>query len=311
MATGAITLLPLRFRIGELTLCTATLPAITVPVRFSDFLDQEVSPPDFAPLPEGVQIRLFRSYPVTQPLPRIQLLSGAIRYVPSLYKRFFTRLNGAFADYLKHFSAKSRSTLTRKLRRFTESSNGDLRWKKYGTRDEMEEFHRLAREISAKTYQERLLDAGLPADEAYLESLQALASRDQVRAFILFHQDVPAAYLCCPAVDDSLLYEYVGYDPQFAHLSPGTVLQYVAFESLFAENRFKIFDFTEGEGPHKSFFATQSLLCADIYFFRRTWRNLALVRSHDTLLRSSAALVQILNRIGAKAYLKKLIRQVA
>ena len=62
----------------------------------------------------------------------------------------------------------------------------------------MAEFHHLAREISAKTYQERLLDAGLPADESYLEILQALASRDQVRAFILFHQDVQAAYLCYP-----------------------------------------------------------------------------------------------------------------
>ena len=175
----------------------------------------------------------------------------------------------------------------------------------------MEEFHRLAREISAKTYQERLLDAGLPADGSYLEILQALASLDRVRAFILFHQDVPSAYLCCPAVDDSLLYEYVGYDPQFAHLSPGTVLQYVAFESLFAENRFKIFDFTEAEGAHKAFFATQSLLCADIYFFRRTLRNLALVYFHDALLRLSAALVQLLDRIGAKTYLKNLIRQAA
>lgn len=90
-----------------------------------------------------------------------------------------------------------------------------------------------------------------------------------------------------------------------------TVLQYVAFESLFAENRFKIFDFTEGEGAHKAFFATQSLLCAGIYFFRRTLRNLALVLSYDTLFRSSAALVQMLDRIGAKAYLKKLIRQAA
>ena len=39
-------------------------------------------------------------------------------------------------------------------------------------------------------------------------------------------------------------YAYLGYDPDYLHLSVGTVLQWLALDSLFAERRFRFFDFT-------------------------------------------------------------------
>ena len=52
-----------------------------------------------------------------------------------------------------------------------------------------------------------------------------LAAEDRVRAWLLEIGGVPAAYLYCPAESDTLLYQYVGHDPAFAELSPGSVLQ--------------------------------------------------------------------------------------
>ncbi len=79
-----------------------------------------------------------------------------------------------------------------------------------------------------------------------------MASTDSVRAYVLFLHGKAVAYLCCPVVNGVLLYSYLGYDPKHADLSPGTVLQYLVFESLFEEKRFRAFDFTEGQGEHKS-----------------------------------------------------------
>jgi hypothetical protein len=65
--------------------------------------------------------------------------------------------------------------------------------------------------LSALTYQERLLDAGLPADA--LGEMQDLARRDAARAWLLFIDGRPASYLYAPAEGAALRYAYLGYHP--------------------------------------------------------------------------------------------------
>ena len=164
-------------------------------------------------------------------------------------------------------------TLQRKVRAF--ATGGALDVRDYHQPSCLPEFRRLGRVISTKTYQEKLYAAGLPDDDSYWTEAAGLAAVNRLRAYILFRLGEPAAYLMCPVTEDgTLIYEHLGYDPGFARSSPGTVLQYVAFERLFAEGRFRLFDFTEGEGAHKALFSTGSARCADIYYFRKTSRNL-------------------------------------
>jgi hypothetical protein len=72
-----------------------------------------------------------------------------------------------------------------------------------------------------------------------------LAAGGQVRAYLLFDGERP--YLYCPVQGDVVIYRYLGYDPDYARMSVGTVLQWLALEELFREARFRMFDFTEGE----------------------------------------------------------------
>ena len=127
---------------------------------------------------------------------------------------------------------------------------------------------------------------------------------------MLFLHGKAIAYLCCPVVNGVLLYSYLGYDPKHADLSPGTVLQYMVFESLFEEKRFRAFDFTEGQGEHKRFFGTRETACADIcYFPRRFPRDSGLdcTRAFD---RGSVAAAALLDRIGLKSRLKRFLRRL-
>jgi len=298
----------LTYRLGEAPLFSVRLSSRVLDAHFTRLPEH--------PDPAGVPLELLdaggaalvRSHPIREPLPRVSLLPGVVRYVPAQYTRHYVDLEGDFEGYLKKFSSKSRSTLGRKVRKFAEASGGEIDWREYRTGEELREFHRLARQVSERTYQENLLRSGLPEGEAFLRELDELASQDQARGYLLFHGGKPIAYLCCPAEADVLLYEYVGYDPEFQSASPGTVLQYLVLERLFAEGRFRILDFTEGEGPHKEFFATGSQLCADLYYFRRTPWNLALVYAHSGLHGLSRRAVSLLSRLGVKDRLKKWLR---
>lgn len=254
---------------------------------------------------------LLRSHPIDQRLPRIGRARDhdLLRYVPSQYERRYIDFEGTFEDYLKRFSSKSRSTLRRKVRKFAKLCGGEPRWRTYRTPAETEEFYRLAREVSRKTYQERLLDAGLPETDEFRKEMLEGAERDETRGYLLFHEEKPVAYLHCPIHDGVVFYGYLGYDPEYAKWSPGTVLQHLALEQLFQEPDLKMFDFTEGEGAHKSFFSTHGVLCADIYYLQRTLRNRFLVRLHAVLDAFSRATVRLLDRLGLKERIKRLIRR--
>lgn len=262
-----------------------------------------------ADVPEDCPVAVVRSQPLAGEVPVVSKDAKWIRYLRSRYPRRYIEMTGTFQDYLKTFSSKSRSTLTRKVRKFGEASGGALDVRVYRTPPEMAEFHRLAREVSRKTYQEKFYAAGLPDGPAYVKELEERAAKDAVRGFLLFQGGQPVAYLLCPAQEDRLLYDHLGHDPAVQQLSPGTVLQYAALEHLFGEGRFRIYDFTEGDAPHKEFFATHHRDCGDVFFFRRTLKNRIAVSLHRGLDRFSARIRRLLERIGIRAWLKRLTRR--
>lgn len=299
----------LTYRLGEITLFTRRFRALNLRSHFFDLSTDPFEPaPPFECLGRACDVIVTRSHPVAETLPAVTSVHGALRYVPHQFTRFHTVLTGTFDDYLTKFSAKTRGTLRRKVKRFLELGDGSG-VRSFVRPDEMPEFYRLARGVSARTYQEKLLDAGLPEEPGFLKELEALASRDAVRAYILTLHGEPIAYLCCPAANGILLYSHLGYDPRHADLSPGTVLQYLAFEQLFREHRFRAFDFTEGQGEHKKFFGTHETLCANVCYFPPTLASRFWIGLHLGLDRFSAALGRLLDRLGLKKIVKRLVRR--
>ncbi len=300
---------PFKFQLGDRTLCSVCL---RLQVREVGLTEQpstasaDVPPTD--PLTRACQGFLVRSLPVEAPLPVLSRMGGYLRYVSSQYPRFYIELNTSFADYVSKFSSKTRSTINRKIRKFTENCGGSLQWRVYKRPDDLREFHRLARAVSAKTYQEKLLDAGMPASEGFLQEMLVQAESDAIRGYILFHGDAPVAYLYCPSRQGVLLYEYLGYDPAYREWSVGTVLQWLALEDIFREGKFRIFDFTEGESDHKRLFGTHHIQCANVFFLRDSLRNELVVRAQLGINAFSTWAGDVLERHGLKARIKRLMR---
>jgi hypothetical protein len=240
-------------------------------VRHRSSLDEALagSLPALPPLPEGAAGYQVNALPADA-LDRLRARLPHLRaFVRQAYPRCYADLGGGFDTYLAAFSAKTRSTLRRKARRLEPL---DVRC--FRTADEMAVFHRDARTISARSYQELKLGAGLPDGEAALAEMRGLATRDAVRGWILYVGDRPVSYLHAPAEGDTLVYAHLGYDPDFAALSPGTVLQFEAMRCLMDEGRFRRFDFTEGDGQHKRLWASGSVACVDLLLLRPTSANL-------------------------------------
>ncbi len=261
-----------------------------------------------APGPDGLRI-------LSAPTERLAAITarypGFVAGGRQDYRRHYIDMGQSFADYMARFSGKTRSTLRRKAKKLAEETGG-YTITAHRQPAEIEAFLAAALPLSARTYQARLLDAGLPDTPEARRAMLEAAEDDRMRAFLLHAGGAPIAYLSLPVVGGrtggTLVYAHLGYDPDHARLSPGTVLQMDALERLFAEGRYRWFDFTEGDGAHKAMFGTGSAVCSSLVLLRPTLANRALLASRGAFDAGVAQAKALAERSGALARIRAGLR---
>jgi CelD/BcsL family acetyltransferase involved in cellulose biosynthesis len=300
----------LRFQLSDLTLFSVRVPVCARQLTLQETM-QLSTQADFPQItiPEGCAAAMIRGLPASM-LSKPNVKTGAtLCYVLSHSPRFYVEMEGSFDDYIqRNFSTKSRSTLRRKIKKFRGKCGGEIDWRSYRSPDEMAEFHAQALAVSANTYQEKLFQGGLPEGDDFKKQMLEDAAGNNARAYLLFDQGTPIAYLYLRSDGDVLTYDYLGYLPEYAKWSAGTVLQWLALESLFQENRFRLFDFTTGYGDHKRLFATGHVEEVNAFFFRPTIKNRIIVATHKGMNRFSAWLGDTVDRLGLRQRIKNLVR---
>jgi CelD/BcsL family acetyltransferase involved in cellulose biosynthesis len=261
----------LKFEIGARTLMAVQRALVRVPLSLDDAragalpvlpeLAREAHGYSVTSLPEALHDAL------------VAASGGMLPFVRQRYTRHFTDFAVGFEGWFAGLSSNTRQNLKRKAKKIAAECGGQLDIRRFSTPGELEVFHDIARRISLRTYQERLLGSGLPETPEFLAAMATAAAAGRVRAWLLHVAGEPAAYLYCPVAGDTVIYAYVGHDPAFNDLSPGQVLQFEAMRDLFAEQRFARFDFTEGEGQHKRQFATGGVACIDLLLLRPSLAN--------------------------------------
>lgn len=298
--------LPLRFQIGARTLAAIPRQLQRVSLSLDQVLDGGV--PVLPPLEGQAHGYAITSLPEASLAALLVVGGGMIAYVRQRYTRHYADLTGGFEAYAAGLSGNTRSGLKRKAKRVMAASGGVLVVRRYRTPDELSEFHAVARGISQRTYQERLLGGGLPEDAAFVQCMYGLAAAGSVRAWLLYVGGEPVAYLYCPIEAGTVRYDHVGHDPEYNDLSPGGVLMLEAMRDLHAEPGLLRFDFTEGDGQHKRSFATDGVECVDLLLLRPTLTNRASVAALHAFDRGAAYGKRAVARFGLESLAKKLRR---
>jgi CelD/BcsL family acetyltransferase involved in cellulose biosynthesis len=298
----------LKFQFSDFTLGTRRLRVFACDMGPDTKLADFRIPPDRI-LDTDLMGYVMRGVPVASPRPLFETREGYLIYTPYQYQRYFVNLEQPFDQYVKEFRAKMRSTMRRKISKFSEYSGGTVDFRVYRTPDEIGKFHAAARRVSAVTYQEILLKSGLPKCPAFRDQLRKSAAIGGVRGYALFHNGAPVSYLLLRAVEDVLVYEYLGFDPDFGKWSVGAVLHWLALQSIFEEQRFRMLDFTEGEGEQKRLFASGSVASANIYCLRSTLPLYLWLHLHAATERLSRFTGAILARFGLRTKIRKMLRQ--
>lgn len=298
--------LPLRFQVGARTLMAVQRQLVRVPLSLDEAMEGRL--PVLPTLDRAAHGYAITSLPADRRDAMAFAGGGMIAFVRQHYTRHYVDLTIGFDAYQASLSANTRSTIKRKTRKVSEVSGGTLDIRRFRTPDEMTTFHDIARRISLRTYQERLLGGGLPDDDGFLRQMYSAAAADLVRAWLLYVAGEPAAYLYCPVQGGVVRYDHVGHDPAFNDLSPGAVLQMAALGDLFAEGRFSRFDFTEGDGQHKRQFATGGVACIDMLLLRASLVNRLTTVALGGFDRSMALGKRATQKLGLEKVAKRIRR---
>ena len=297
---------PISFAIGSRRVLSVPRRLATLAFSLEDILSGTLP---FLPAPQGGPdgIRIL-SAPSAQVDALAARFPGHVLGGRQDYHRHFIAMTGSYEEYLARFSGKTRATLRRKQRKLADRAGRGFKVTAHRTPAEVEAFLQKALPLSARTYQARLLDAGLPTHESDRRAMLEAAEADRMRCFLLHAEGEAIAYLSLPVEGATLVYAHLGYDPDWARLSPGTVLQMEALEQLYAEGRFRYFDFTEGDGAHKALFGTDSVECASFLLLRGDVGNRLLLGSLAAFDGGVAAAKAIAAKTGALAHARKLLR---
>lgn len=298
--------IPVSFVVGSRKLLTIPRDLVTVATDLESLIAGRA--PAIPQLPANSDGYRILSVPESALANILESHPGYIAGGRQSYRRFYIDMAGDFENYLARFSSKTRSTLRRKQRKLAEHGQQGAEICEYRKPEEIAAFLEEALPLSRRTYQARLLDAGLPESGNAKARMLELAAQDRLRAYILRINGEAAAYLHLPVIGETVVYAYLGYDDKFAGLSPGTVLQIEALERLFAEKRYRYFDFTEGEGPHKAMFGTHGLEACSFFLLRGDAGNRLLMGSLDTFDAAVATARRLAERSGGLARARRLLR---
>ena len=227
-----------------------------------------------------------------------------------IYARRFIDLPRTYDAYLAKFSAKTRSTFKRKIKKLGEAAGSVAELRTYRDSDQIDAFLDAAIEVSKTTYQWNFLGIGL-RDRARLERQCRFAAREGwLRCYVLWSGGAPIAFLYGLVARSTYYYIDVGFDPAWSKYSAGLVLNLLMIEDLITQpGAPKQLDFMYGDMWYKEHLSTRSRMERHFYLIPRTaWGTSVAItlRSIDGAVEGSAAL---LDRLGLKDKIRRLIRR--
>jgi hypothetical protein len=301
---GVRTTFPLAFKLGPFRLAQTGFDLTTVDFGPTAISGEKV---DARFLPSN-QALFLKSVPDRLGLESASVFEPMLAYRAYRYDRSWTVTEGSFESYLGSFSKTSRKGLKRRTKKLVERSGGRLDIRRYDRADRMKTFHNHARAVSAKTFQEKLMDDGIPADQSFSESMKAKASEGRCYGAVLYLDDQPISYLYCERQGSGWLAVYGGFDPAHAGFSPGTVHLLCELEALFEDPNCAFFDFGPGPSSYKQFFSTHDVPCSDILILDKTWSNQLAIAAHRMLGSLTDTGIQLAESLRVKERLRQQIR---
>jgi len=215
-----------------------------------------------------------------------------------------------YDGYLDQLSNRSRKSILYSQRKAKKDFSVKLL--KCDSVEKIDSFLDSAIAISKTTYQWNLLGLGLRDREALKATLLKWQKQDALCCYILQFDDVPVSFMLGYIYKSTYYYIDVGFNPEWSKYSVGSVLQLEVLEELYSLiSPPTSFDFSTGYGEHKARFGNVEQNEVNMMLLSNTLKNKFRVLVYNFFSKMSDSLVELLEKLGIKKRLKKILRRIA
>jgi hypothetical protein len=217
-------------------------------------------------------------------------------------------LPSSYAFYFQGLPRKTRENIRRHSRKL-ETQLGRWEVRKFTAPEQVQEMVKLVEAIATKTYHYHLLGQDLTAsNKQFIRNLNIYAQEGWLRGYLLLGDNRPIAYVFGYLVNGCFQSEQTGYDPEFAHASPGIFIQLRVIEDLINTGTADLLDYGAGGAGYKQELGNRLYEEGTVLACRRTLYACSAAISERLFAEASRVGTHVLDRTGLKAQLKKFLR---
>ena len=221
-----------------------------------------------------------------------------------LQRRLRIHLPRSADEYWSKFSSSRHSTFRRKRKKI-----GQTELVQVTDVEQIPDFLEQAHRISLNSWQCRHLGLRVSNDHSELKLFTFLASQQALRTYLLFKDQQPIAFLIGTQFNGIFRYEEVGYDVEFAKLSPGLVLLLNVLEDMFAADTPDWFDFGGGDAEYKRVLATHTSRSGNVLLMPPGLRSRATIGFLRTCRAAKQTARWFLNQTGQMRKVRQFTRR--
>lgn len=200
-------------------------------------------------------------------------------------------------------SRKTHSTFRRKDRKFVEHFGGAVELRCFQDRADVDEFVRIADQVTARTYQAALA-TGVQDTERWRTVLTALAEGNHFRGYVLTGGKEPIAYIAGSVLQQQFTLFATSFLPEYRKLSPGTVVLNRSFDAL-ASDGAVLFDFGSLFAEYKRLHATRTVEEQTVHVYGVGWRSTVAMCIDQITLSAATWLKKITISLGVLDGIKR------
>jgi len=303
LAVGRVEEVDLTARVGYATVLSPRVRALTISQGGLLGVDGQAAEPLLAALSgalaqDNLHVLRLRLLPVGERVHELASSRPGLltrQHLGVQVERWRARIPATFDEYLAARSSKTRSNVKRYARRLEDRFGDGASFRVFRTPDELEELVRDTEAVHVKTYQHGM-GAGLKGTELERRLRELAAERGWFRGFVLYLDDVPAAFWHGTAYRGVFYTGPTGYDPAHRDLRLGTYVLGKMVEKLCGEVDWM--DFGSGDAEYKRHFSDENRLEEDVTVFAPRARPVAINLAQTTVRGASRASKALLAKSG-------------
>jgi CelD/BcsL family acetyltransferase involved in cellulose biosynthesis len=180
--------------------------------------------------------------------------------------------------------------------------------RRFSTPADVDTFLACTAHVSPRSWQGQGLSLHLGLGESFRTHFTTLARLGALRAYVLYHQDQPVAFLYGWQWNGYFAYEEVAYDSALAAFSPGQVLLYRVVEDLVADRCPEVLDFGCGDARYKRSFGNHESASGPVVLAPRSVKSQLWSGLRQTRSAVDRGMRELLHRTGLYEHARRMYR---